>query len=227
MKKVFVRIVAVCLMAMCALALFSCDELTSLIDSTPPADEGKKEEKVNFTYDDINVSDYVVSVQYKGLEITVDEGKTKEDALWDAIYSTVQMSSYPEDKVEYYFSQTKKAYMHMVDGDEDDYLLLLKNRGMTEQNMRDDAEKMVRQDLIYLYITKTEGIELTEQEKAELFDKYVDKYVIEFNKTHEYIAENMADYVYDSMLYDKTMEFLIENNEFADSDSGNRPEQSQ
>ncbi len=172
------------------------------------------------SYADVDVAQYVKKVTYKGLKVTLaDENVSKEQALWDSIYATVEISSYPEDKVKYYFDQTKKAYMHIVGDDEEDYQLLLKNRGTDEDKMMQEAREMVKQDLVYRYIVSVENIELTDEEKNVLFDKYVDKYVIEFNKSREYIVAKMADYVYESMLYDKTMEFLIASNEFEVADT--------
>lgn len=214
-KKIFASMIAAFTVFGACAGLVACDDEleTAQTSETEAVETQTFETEIN--YDGINAEKYVKSVTYKGLRVTLDdEDASKEDALWRSIYATVEINEYPEEKVKYYFEQTKKAYMHIVGDDEDDYLLLLKNRGITEEIMMEEAREMVKQDLVYRYILAKENIVLTEREKTELFDKYVDKYVIEFNKSHEYIVAKMADYVYESMLYDKTMELLIKSNEF-------------
>ena len=74
---------------------------------------------------------------------------------------------------------------------------------------------MVRKDIVYRYIVECEGISVTDEERTALFDRYVDKYVSDYGYHREYVLTNMTEMIHDSMLYDKTMEFLIANNEFA------------
>ena len=63
-------------------------------------------------------------------------------------------------------------------------------------------------------ITDEEFAALTDEEKEVHFDRYVDKYVSDWGYDRDYVAKNLADLVYDSMLYDKTTEYLIVNNDF-------------
>jgi replication-associated recombination protein RarA len=53
-------------------------------------------------------------------------------------------------------------------------------------------------------------------EKSKFFDKYVSKYAEEYKYSEEYVREELSDLVYDLMLNDKTVEFLIVNNSFAE-----------
>jgi FKBP-type peptidyl-prolyl cis-trans isomerase (trigger factor) len=104
--------------------------------------------------------------------------------------------------------------MYLVNGNEEDYELLLKNRGTDEAKLREEAREMVKKDLVYYYIVRNENITVTDAEKAELFEKYVEKYVTAYGYNRDYVVGNMTGIIYDSMLYDKTMEFLINNNIF-------------
>ncbi len=171
-------------------------------------------EVTEINYDGVDVSKYVSSVIYTGLTVSVDEVYDRESALWDTIYSTAVIEIYPEDKVEYYFNQTKKSYMSSVDYNQGDYALLLEKRGTTEEEMWEEARLLVKQDLVYRYILGAEGITLTEADKNANFDRYADKFAEEFQKPREYVVAEMADYIYEAMLYDKTVEFLILNNNF-------------
>lgn len=173
------------------------------------------ESETEINYDKLDVSKYVGNVKYTGFRIVLDNSDdSKEDALWEVILATDKINNYPEDKVEYYFKQAKQAYMYLVDGKEDDYKKLLESRNIDEEDLRDEARKLVKKDLIYYYIVRKENISVTEEEKSKLFDKYVEEYVSAYGYKKEYVKENMTDIIYESMLYDKTMEYLLNNNTF-------------
>ena len=219
-KKIFAAALTCAMLVTSSACFVSCEGDSEDTETESATQNETDATETQISYADVDIAQYVKKVTYKGLKVMLeDEDASKEQVLWDRIYATVEISSYPEDKVKYYFNQTKKAYMHIVGDDEEDYWLLLKNRGTDEEKMMQDAREMVKQDLVYRYILAAESVALTDEEKTVLFDKYVDKYVIEFNKSREYIVENMADYIYESMLYDKTMEFLMVNNEFEVADT--------
>lgn len=209
--KFFAALVALCL----AVCLASCNEGGTDSETTDTATDTEDTEARELDYSDVDVYEYVKDVTYKGLSITLDkEDDDKQTLLWKEILNSSWISSYPEDKIEYYFLQTKEFYMHTVGYNEEDYLLLLKNRGTNEEEMREEARNMVAKDLLYRYIVDVEGIVITEEEKQELFDRYVGIYVAEYGYNEDYVLANMTDYIYESMLYDKTMELLLTSNTF-------------
>jgi hypothetical protein len=55
---------------------------------------------------------------------------------------------------------------------------------------------------------------LTEAEKASLFDRYASAFSEQYGYELSDVKESMVDLVYESMLYDKTMEYLIVHNTF-------------
>ena len=65
-------------------------------------------------------------------------------------------------------------------------------------------------------ILAKEGITLTEDEKNTFFDRYVKKYAESYKYSEEYVRAELTELVYDSMLYDKTVEFLIIHNSFVE-----------
>ena len=145
-KKIFASMIAAFTVFGACAGLVACDDEleTAQTSETEAVETQTFETEIND--DGINAEEYVKSVTYKGLRVTLDdEDASKEDALWRSIYATVEINEYPEEKVKYYFEQTKKAYMHIVGDDEDDYLLLLKNRGITEGIMMEEAREMVKQ----------------------------------------------------------------------------------
>lgn len=182
----------------------------SACSSTQEQGETNLDVDTEITYENVDVDNYVKSIQYKDLSVTWDSAtETKEDAVWNAVYATVTIVEYPEDKVNYYFNQMKNTYMYYAKGDEADYKLLLEAQGISESDMLESAKETVKEDLVFEYVTKHEGITVTDAEKSELFGKYVEKYSAELNKSPEDVSANMKNYIYESMLYDKTTEYLF------------------
>lgn len=206
-KKVKILAFLLCAFMMCA-TLAAC----SGSRETDETDAGAQTE---ITYENIDVDSYVETIQYKGLSVAWDsETETKEAAIWNAIYASVIIENYPEEKVNYYFNQMKNTYMHYAKGNEADYLLLLEAQGTSEEEMLAKSRQMVKEDLVFEYIIKHEQITVTDEEKDSLFNKYVEKYSAELNKSPEDVAASMKDYIYESMLYDKTTEYLFSVNTF-------------
>ena len=204
--RLYLRLAALVLVTVCLVALFA---------SCGRADEAASDGETDINYSDVDISEYIGTVTYKGLEVALDgENASKEDALWGAILDNAEIKAYPEDKVRYYFEQEKASYMYLVNNDEDAYGTFLKVRGITEEDMLRDAKEMVAKDLIWRLIAENEGITLTDEEKETLFDRYVEKYVKDYGYGKTYVTANMPDIIYESMLYDKTMEYLILNNNF-------------
>ena len=56
------------------------------------------------------------------------------------------------------------------------------------------------------------GIEVTEKDKERLFDRYVEKFVADYGYDRAYVENEMRELIFDTMLYDKTMEYLTLNN---------------
>ena len=226
MRSIILRIFALALVATMLFVAVGCSGISSDKDNatdgngadqnTNGADNSNAaEQQETLDYSGVVLSDYIKSIQYKELEVWIEnENASKQDAIWDAILATVEIEFYPVEPVRYYFNQTKRLYMEAVKYNEDDYYRLLKSRGISENDMLDDARAYVKEDLVFLYITQTEQISVSDAEKQELFDKYVDKYVSDYGYKRLYVIANMTDLIYESMLYDKTTEFLILNNTF-------------
>ena len=176
----------------------------------------------NSFYSTIALDEYVSLCQYKGLtfDISGTDGSREdmEAAVSKHIYEKSEIKKYPEAPIAYYFEQEKSFYMYLAKGDTEQYAALLAEEGVSEQDLRARAEKYVAEDLVFYAITEAESIAVSETEKAELFDKYAKEYVDTYGYTEEYVRENLSDLIYDSMLFDKTMEFLIANNTFVSDD---------
>ena len=214
MKKIYLRALSSLLLIVFLLGMAACSP-DGDANKNDVTSDGEEDQQEAFDYSSINVDEYVSELVYRDHKIALaDKNASREDAVWQKIISTAKISALPQAAVNYYFEQTKKYYLFLVDGDPQQYELLLNSRKITEADMMADAEDMVRDDLVYHYILKKENITLNDSEKLELFDKYVQKYVDEYGYKSNYVVANMKELIYESMLYDKTMEYLLLCNDF-------------
>ncbi len=163
-------------------------------------------------YDEERMSDYLCPVTYKDLTVTVSENESRGGAVWRAVLSGVTVREYPEEQVAYYREQIQRQYEYLADREDMKYEDLLSLRGMTEEAMLEKARDMVKSDLVFLWVARDAGISLSEAEKSVHYDRYADKYVERHGYDRAYVDANLREEVYASMLFDKTMEYLILHN---------------
>ena len=200
MKRIFL----LCATLLLLLGLCSCGEKT---------EEAKPSGGVS--YDDARLSEYIAPFAYEGLEIELSSADAlKSEAVWELILSRAEVISYPEDAVEYYAEQLRDTYRYYADENDWSYEQALEFFGRSEESILSEAREMVKGDLVYRYIVKDAGISLTEEDKSAQIGRYVAKFAEDYGYTEDYVREEMLDLVYDSMLYDKTMEHLIVKNTF-------------
>lgn len=197
MKNIFVRAVCFLLsLPFLLLALVSCAEE----EPTPKA--------VDFDLMSVEeLSEYVVPGEYKGLYVEVGSAD-KKDAVWAAVGERCTVKAYPKEQVDYYAYQIKKEYEHVARQKGIKYEKYLSEVGVTEESIIKEAEDMVFDDLVYYAVQKTEGIVLTEKDKENYFDRYAEHY----GYKSEEITDEIRKEIYGVMLYEKTTEFLILNN---------------
>ena len=203
MKNIYTRTAALLLCLVLALFTFSC--------------KGGKEEQTADPMDLQAMSTqelgrYAALGKYTGIKIKAID-QSKGEAVWRAVRNRANVAEYPEQQVKYYISQIEAQYKYYADQADMTYEEMLQEVGATEESIRAEAQEMAIDDVIYELVRRAENITLSEEEKESLFDKYVDKYVEDYGYTKSYVKKNMSELIYESMLYDKTTEFLIKNNE--------------
>ena len=176
------------------LALFLC------LSSCAPAEPQEENRAEWVEYDRALLLESVSLDTYTGLDISVESGAlTKSEAVFDAIVARAEILDYPREQLDYYAEQERAKYRYLEEE-------------VSEETILETAKRLVKEDMVYRYIVMDMGMELTETEKETHFDRYVEKYVADYGYTEEYVKENMSELVYESMLYDKTMEYLILHN---------------
>ncbi len=154
---------------------------------------------------------YIELGAYRDLQIS-SEGRSRGEAVWDAVAENASIKEYPEEHVYYYIEQRQEQYKYYAEEAGISYKEMLEELGINEGNIIKEAKELTERDVLYALIVKIEKIELGEAEKSTHFDRYAKKYVSEYGYDEAYVKENMTELIYDSMLYDKTTEFLIISN---------------
>ena len=159
------------------------------------------------------ISESIEIGEYKGCNIDT-QGKSKDFAILQHIEANTRIKEYPEGTVEYYVDQLKKQYKYYAEQAGMKYEAMLDELGEDNFTMQAEAKRLVKQDMIFSFIQRKENITLSDEEKSTHFDRYVKKYSEKYNYEESYVREELSALVYESMLYDKTLEYLIINNTF-------------
>ena len=204
MKNVIKRAIVISLALIMLISMFSCKK----------DGENESVEPVDFAaMSDDELKSYAELGEYKLM--TLKQGSSpKGEVFWAAVKKNATVRDYPEQQVSYYVSQIKAQYAYYAEEAGISYKEMLREVGATDESIRSEAESMAADDVIYELVRRDADIMLREDEKSKFFEKYVEKYVEDYGYSREYVVENMTDEIYDSMLYDKTTEFLIAYNYF-------------
>lgn len=202
-KTAFLMAILLC----CAVLFSSCERLE---EHNEPAATTADLEPVDMA--SLELSEYVTLGEYTGMTVEYFEEEDKDDLLWSRVLANATLIKYPDQQVDYYFNQRKSQYIHMAEKLDSTYEETLTRFGQSEEKFLDEARELAFGDLVLYSIIKAEKIELTDEDKSNNFDKYITKYT-DIGYTEEYIRQNLKEQIYDTMLYDKTMEKLILLNE--------------
>ena len=163
-------------------------------------------------YDTEHLGEYVKPFEYTGLTVYYGMGETAREKLWGVISESAEIVSYPTPQVEYYAEQERAKYRYYASRDGVGYNELLAAMGVTEESIAQKAKALVKDDLILAYIVKDANISVTDEEKTRLYDKYVERFAELYGYDKTYVSQKLSKQIYDAMLYDKTMEYLLKNN---------------
>ena len=204
MKNVIKRALVTLLALIMLISMFSCKK----------DGENESVEPVDFAaMSDDELKSYAELGEYKLM--TLKQGSSsKGEVVWAAVKKNATVKDYPEQQVSYYVSQIKAQYVYYAEEAGISYKEMLREVGATDESIRSEAESMAADDVIYELVRRDAKITLRSDEKSKFFEKYVEKYVEDYGYSREYVVENMTDEIYDSMLYDKTTEFLSAYNYF-------------
>ncbi len=186
---------------------------------------GNKNGKVGMTtsgvqpieIDELPISEYVTLCEYKGLTFEyLPAQEEPSEIIWEKIYFESTIHKYPEQQVEYYIDQIRAQYIYVAQERGDTFQNVIDSLGVTDATMLKEAQFKTAADLIRRAVIEAEGIELTEEDKTNHADKYIERCAKDYGYTEEYIRENLMDEIYDIMLEEKMMEKLVLLNTFVE-----------
>ncbi len=159
-----------------------------------------------------SVSEFML--YFKGYVNDQRKSEVKEqvtDTLLEMLTENSELISLPEESVEsryWYIRQTYENYANTYDMEYSEFLETYV--GMTDADIRQDAEKFIFEDLIIYSVIQAEGLELTEEEYAQGLADYA-----EANKTtaEEFEEYYTKDVIWDALQYRKMIDFVFENAE--------------
>lgn len=160
------------------------------------------------------LSEYLAPLSFRGRTVSLAEGEQKDLAILRLLVAEAVVTEYPKDALSYYEGQIRAHDRYLAELTGVGYEEYLAANGRDEETVAKEAREMVRTDLVLAYVTAEAGLALSDGEKAEHYDRYADRYVSEYGYGREYVDEHMRDEVFESMQYDKTMEYLILVNTF-------------
>ena len=157
----------------------------------------------------LDLSEYVELGDYKNMTVSYNPEKiSKGDAAWAELIRNSTIYKYPDRQVAYYFYQKRTGYEHMAKAGGITYDELLSSMGITEEMILEESRALTAQDLVFAALVGAESIELTDEDKSAHYEKYVELFVSEYGYTEEYVLRYLEEEIYETMLYDKTLERL-------------------
>ena len=174
---------------------------------------GKAEFVKVSTFSLSELEECVEIAKYKGMTFEFD-GTDEQDMIKNHLKAESKLKKLPEGAVDYYLEQLEKEYKYYAEQAGVKYEELLEQLALTQKELEDEAKSLVFEDIILAIIQKKENITVTDSDKEKYFDRYVTRYAEIHKYSEEHIRENLKEEVYQTMLYDKTMEYLIVNNTF-------------
>lgn len=146
---------------------------------------------------------------------------TQQTELWSKALENTEVKNYPEKELDYYiqFNSDQMDEMAKMYGMSREDLLASYNFGDEEEfaAVNEDSSKLrIKQEMLIEYIAAKEKLEYTDKEKNKLIKEFeATGYDDEAIKTQT--GRNMEDYVRIELLYQKVLEFLLENANITDA----------
>lgn len=123
------------------------------------------------------VEDYEASIRSQ-LESSAESAAQTElkSAAWDAASENAEFLEYPEELLEEYIEMQKESYATGAEYYDMEYEELLESYGMTEDDVEEDAKKLVENEILSAAICQAENItsesELYQEKLEEVLDEY-------------------------------------------------------
>ena len=141
--------------------------------------------------------------------------ENQKTTLWSDLLEDTEVKKYPEKELNYYidFNSEQMDSMAELYGMSREDLLASYDFGDEEEfaAVNEDSSKLrVKQEMLIEYLAQKEGIEYTEKE-AEAMKKEYEEAGYDDETVESQTGRTMEEYVHIELLYQKVLEFLLEN----------------
>ena len=142
----------------------------------------------------------------------IDNQKT---TLWSELLEDTEVKEYPEDILNYYidFNSSQMDTMAEEYGMSREELLASYDFGDEDEfaAVNEDSSKLrVKQEMLIEYLAEKEGLSYTDKEKEEAIKAYEDA-GYDDKSIELQTGRNMEDYVHIELLYQKVLDYLLDN----------------
>ena len=138
--------------------------------------------------------------------MAIDEAHTAAiSSLWSQVFENSTFHSVPEQKVTYYYEQSKAQYESYAAAYGMTYESILSVFGLTDESLRQQAEQYAKQDLVFYAVVQAEGLTISDSE----YSIRIQDYIAGSGATAaEFEAYYGRDAIIESMLWDKMLETI-------------------
>ena len=150
-----------------------------------------------------NTTEYDTLEEYEASiekEVYDEEEKTaienQKGELWSQVLENTKVKKYPEKELDYYIEFNSKQIDNMAK----EY----------EATNEDSSKLLVKQEMLIEYIAEKEKLEYSDEEKKEAIKSY-EEAGYDSEMIESQTGRNMNDYVHIELLYQKVLDFILEN----------------
>ena len=173
--------------------------------------------------DGMTAEEYRASVREELEESAAIENENlAKQTLLTTVVDNATVNGYPVEYLEYNMEMTKNNYKSMAEMYGMTYEELIEAYGMDEETFTATLEEQLKsvlpQEMVMLAIAETEGIEIDDTEYTERLNEIIGETegedpTVTIEELEDYYGES---YLRKSLLLDKVMDFLVENNTFVE-----------
>ena len=144
-----------------------------------------------------------------GILFAVEEAHQNAlNTLWSTVFENTTFHQIPADQTNYYYSQLSAQYQSYASAYGLAYEDILSIYGLTDETLRVQAEQYAKQDLVFYALIRAEGLTVTDEEYLVGLAMYAESAGTSAAELEAYYG---ADYIKESLLWDKMLEMLYTN----------------
>ena len=162
--------------------------------------------------------EYEKAVEKKLYDSREEEAvRTQQEEVWSQAVENTEVKKYPDRELENYIEFNDKQIDDMAETYGVSREEMLSQYGFESEDdfdkANDESSKLrVKQEMLLEYIADKEGIEYTDEEKQAQFDEF-EKQGYDKAEIEKQTGRDADGYVHLELLYQKVLEFLVENAE--------------